>query len=318
MRIVLKALFGLLLVALLVWRLDPYAIGMALARYRWPWLMGGLALMVASWPVAAMRWKLFANRFRYTRLLGLTLVGQFYAIALPGQLAGEVVKAWRLAKGQADAERLAATVLLDRIIGTISLLVVAGAGIAFSTRRLPKGLAPFFASLIFICALGIFALNLAPMRNTVLRVIARLDHTRLEHVGRSLRRAIEAWREFGQSPQRLAASLGLGLVFQLLGMCMFVLLSDNLAIHLPLAHWAWILGLVSLADLIPVSVGGIGLREGALVGCLGFLGISGEKALALSFGIFAMTLSGAIVGGVLELIESLRRERLPAKSRDLT
>lgn len=314
MRTLLKALFGLLLVVLIVWRLDLRDLGLAIERYRWPWLLGALALTAASWPVAAWRWKLFARRFPFGRLLGLTLIGLFYSVVLPGQLAGELVKAWRLAKGQTDAERLAATVLIDRVIGLVSLLVVALAGVVASARHLPAGLLPLFVVLIVVCVCGIFALNVAAFRNFARRIAGWLESTRLRRLGHSLQRAIDAWREFGRSPALLAVNLVLGVAFQLLAVALFALLADNLAIHLPVADWAWIFGVVSLAVLIPVSVGGIGLREGALVGCLGFFGIPPEDALALSVGIFAVTLSGAAVGGVLELVEATGRRRRVAES----
>jgi uncharacterized protein (TIRG00374 family) len=313
----LKVLCGLSLVALFAWRFDLHAIGAALVLFRWPWLLGALAFMGLSWLVAALRWKLFANRIDILRLLELTLIGQFYAIVLPGQLASELMKAWRLARGHADAERLAATVLLDRVVGTISLLIVACGGIVLSPRRLPPGLSASFIGLIVAAIATVFALNLSPIHDMALRFIARMEHSRLRSFVRPLHRAIDAWREFGRSYARLGASLVLGIVFQLLGVAAFAVLASNLGIHLLVTDWAWIFGLVSLAVLVPVSVGGIGLREGALVGSLGLLGIPGEKALALSFGIFAVTLAGAMIGAFWEIPHWRSRHSASAMSAKL-
>jgi hypothetical protein len=87
----------------------------------------------------------------------------------------------------------------------------------------------------------------------------------------------------------------------MLGAAVLALLARNLGIDLPLADWAWIFGLVSLAVLVPLSIGGIGLREGALVGSLALLGVAGGKALALSFGVFAIALAGAMTGALCEI-----------------
>jgi uncharacterized protein (TIRG00374 family) len=313
-RSTLKLLFGLTLVVLLAWRFDLRAVGAALTQFRWPWLLGAIALTGLSWLVAALRWKLLANRVAIVRLFKLTLIGQFYAIVLPGQLAGELMKAWRLAKGHAHAERLATTILLDRVIGTASLLIVACGGIVLSHRRLPPGLVPLFAALILAAIAIVFALNLSPIHNLALRSVACLERSGLRGMVLSLHRAIDAWRELGRSHMRLGASLALGIIFQLLGVTVFALLARNLGIDLPFADWAWIFGLVSLAVLVPLSIGGIGLREGALVGSLGLLGIAGDRALALSFGIFAVALTGAMMGALYEIRHWMAHHSVPVAS----
>ena len=90
---------------------------------------------------------------------------------------------------------------------------------------------------------------------------------------------------------------------------MVAILGTNLGIALPLVDWAWIVGVMSLAVLLPLTIGGIGLREGALIGCLGFAGVPSESAIALSFGIFAVTLSGALAGGAVEFAELRKQSR---------
>lgn len=310
MRAILKALFGLTLLALLLWRLDLHAVVSALSRFTWPWLLGALALMTASWNLAALRWKLFAPRFSFMRLLELTLIGQFFAIVLPGQLAGELVKAYRLAKGNVDAERLAASVMVDRIVGTIALLLVASFGAMHSSHALPGALVWTFAGMTAILIASLFTLRLPAFRLIAIDLVGRLERTRLRRAAIPLHRAIEAWVDFGGAPGRLLASLFVGVVFQLVGVAILAVLATNLGIILPAADWAWIYGLVSLAVLIPISIGGIGLREGALVGCLDWLGIDGAHAIALSLGVFAVTLGGALFGGALELGESLRAHRV--------
>jgi hypothetical protein len=58
---------------------------------------------------------------------------------------------------------------------------------------------------------------------------------------------------------------------------------------------------VSVATILPLSLGGIGIREGAFVGVLGFLGIGSELALALSFTILGLQLFGALIGAAIDL-----------------
>jgi len=308
-RTAMKAAFGLLLIALLVRRVDVGAIKSALGLYTWSWLLAATTIMVASWPIAALRWRIFVPSVPLRRLLELTLIGQFYSIVLPGQLAGELAKAYRLAKGRAEAEKLAASVVADRIIGMIALLLVAGLGMAYSSSRLPATVAWIFVGMTLALTICMFITRAAPVYALVTRSISRLEGTRLRVLASSLHRAVAAWHDFAGTPRRLFASLALGLVFQALGVLMVAMLGANLGIALPLADWAWIVGVMSLAVLLPITIGGIGLREGALIGCLGFAGVASATAIALSFGIFAVTLFGALAGGAVEFAELRKQSR---------
>jgi len=259
-------------------------------------------MFVASWPIAAARWKLFAPQLPFRRLLELTLIGQFYSVLLPGQIAGEAVKAYRLAKGNADAERLAASVVMDRVIGTIALLIIAGIGMTLTTRALPGGLRVALFTLCATLIFGLFIFRVQVLLAAALRLTNMFAAVpRLRCFCTPLQRLIQAWRDFARMPGRVLASLVLACAFQLIALGMFATMASGLGIELPLVDWAWIVAITSFAVLLPVSIGGLGLREGALVGCLGYLGVPGELALALSLGLFAVMVLGAVVGGFIEL-----------------
>jgi hypothetical protein len=94
-----------------------------------------------------------------------------------------------------------------------------------------------------------------------------------------------------------------GVLFQLLGVGVYLLLANNLGIEIATAHWMWMAGVAAIAVLLPLSVGGIGLREGTLVAMLAQFGIPGESSLALSLGIFAMVLLVASVGWIADVTD---------------
>lgn len=299
---VLKLLIGIALIALLLRRLDFHAVLEAFHRFSASSIILTLTLFVASWPIAAARWKLFAPRFAFRRLFELTMIGQFYSIVLPGQIAGEAVKAYRLAKGNADAERLAASVAMDRIIGMIALLLIAGVGTALTPHAVPGSLRVLLPSICAVLVFGLFGFRIPMLHAAALRLTDAVGALPpLRRFIPALQRLVHAWRDFAHMPARVFASLALACLFQLLALGTYAALASGLGIELPAADWAWVVAVASLAVLLPVSIGGLGLREGALVGCLSYLGVPGELAIALSLGLFAVMLSGAIVGGLIEM-----------------
>ncbi|MCX6020694.1 MAG: hypothetical protein NTZ05_02990, partial [Chloroflexi bacterium] len=58
---------------------------------------------------------------------------------------------------------------------------------------------------------------------------------------------------------------------------------------------------------VPVSVAGLGLREGAYVVLLGRYGVPDEQGLALALAVFGMILAQGLAGGVVDLMSGLGR-----------
>jgi hypothetical protein len=84
-----------------------------------------------------------------------------------------------------------------------------------------------------------------------------------------------------------------------LGTLVFVLLSGAIDLGLSFADCAWLRALLHLLFLLPLSVSGIGVREGALVALLLPLGYSSVQAVAYSFLLMAGLLLMAGIGGLL-------------------
>jgi hypothetical protein len=119
-------------------------------------------------------------------------------------------------------------------------------------------------------------------------------------------RFTDAWRLILGRPLRLLSSLILGALFQILCVFYISFLAAEIGIDLSIADWCWIFGLVSVAVLLPVSIGGIGLREGAFAGFLSLFNVPLDKALALSLAVFSVSLIAVLVGGLLELFRGFK------------
>jgi hypothetical protein len=119
-----------------------------------------------------------------------------------------------------------------------------------------------------------------------------------------------ALHECLRKPWRLLASFLLALVFHALCVAIQWLLGQGLHIALTWGEWAIVYAGVSLLVLLPISIAGIGLREGGYVGVLALFGIASGSALAISFAVFGFTLLGAAIGGALEACAALRRHRV--------
>lgn len=305
-----KLAIGASLIGLLMARMDGRAIVTAFRRYDAATLSLAAALTFLGIGVASLRWKLLIPEFPYLRLLRYSLIGQFYSVVLPGQVAGDAIKAWRISRGAIDAPRLVASVLIDRVVALIGLLLVATAGIALARDAFAGRLLLPIASLASALVAGLFALAIPP----VYRLASRFIHhagawaPRLRHIAANTLLFLGAWRDYARSPWRLTLSLIFGVIFQLLGVVIYILLAEHMGIEIAASHWMWISGVTAIVVLLPLSIGGIGLREGALVAMLSQFGIPGEVALALSLGIFGMMLLVAVAGWIADVTDRRQPE----------
>ena len=275
--------------------------------------LGAAALFLAAVAVGALKWFVLIRRCRFALLLRLMFVAQYYAILLPGQIAAEVVKAYKLNQVCNAPQQVVTSVIFDRMTGWIALLLVGLYGLSASRAGVAAGLKPRFIVILAVLAIGMYLVRLRRLEMLLKRLVGPLaSHAGLAKIGRGVSGVLEAWRAYVGKPLLVAGSIGLGLVFHLLGAAICFLLAGGLQIGLPFADWCWMFAAISLVLLLPVAVGGIGLRESAMVVMLGWQNVPAEKALAVSLSFFGLQVGAALVGALLEVSMPLKALPQPA------
>jgi uncharacterized membrane protein YbhN (UPF0104 family) len=123
-----------------------------------------------------------------------------------------------------------------------------------------------------------------------------------------LRRAVDAWKVYLNSPAKLVASILMGVLYQAMIVGMHAILCRHLGIPVSFFDLCWICAVQALLVLLPITIAGVGLRESGYVGMLGFLGVSASSSLALSLSIFSLQIIGALIGGAFVMKISVTRE----------
>lgn len=311
MRWLAKLLLSLGLLAWFAGRTDLSQLSSAFGRLTPEVIAAVLVLFFAVAAVGALKWQRLILRYRFGSLYRVGLIGMFYSVILPSQLAGDVFRAYRLGAGKSDAAAIAASVLVDKVNGLVGLLILGLIGALASPLPLVRTLVPVFGVVLACVMLALFSVNIPGFMTLAEQVHRRLEAvpSRLVGlVGRVLT-FLSAWRTFLRRPVAMFGSFALGILYQLLCIAIILLLAVSFGIEVRILDWLWVFTLISLAVLPPISVGGLGVREGTLVGALGVLGVSPTDALAVSLSIFGSQLVGAFVGGILELFHHLRADR---------
>lgn len=301
------ALKGAISAGLLAWLLlhTPLAeIRGVLSRLDPAAAIAGMVLTIATWCLSAFRLWLLAREFPLREVTRMTFVGMYYGTVLPGQVAGDVVKAYRLSAVQSSPGLAAAATFVDRVVAMIGLLVACAIA-APAVRELPSRLAIAIAIAATASVLGLalgtrhrirsWFLDTSPGASAVpLGIAARF--------GSGLNRVLER-------PGRLAANFAVAMAFHGVCIAVQVILGTALGIELSVAAWCVTYAGVSLLTVLPVSIAGLGMREGGYVGLLGLFGIPAAQALSLSLLIFAYSVVGAIAGALVDLSDRSKSAR---------
>lgn len=305
LRYMLKLLISASLLILLFARMDLGAIGRALTSIRLEWFSLAAAMTFGSMSIAAMRWKVLLPEIPYLRLARYSLIGQFYSVVLPGQIAGDAVKAWKMSEGTPEPMKVLASVLVDRVIGLIALLIVATLGAAFSSSAVARTL--WVPLLLLTAALAAmpYVLTASFIWRPAGRLIAKSGAVRphIDAISEKLALMLRAWDGFAREPMRIAATFFLGIIYQLLAVAICFALAQGMNIEIDIQEWMWITGLAAIVVLLPVTIGGLGLREGTLVGALLYFDIPAEKSLMLSLQLFMLLVLLAIAGWIADSTE---------------
>jgi uncharacterized protein (TIRG00374 family) len=317
-KVLLNFAISFILLGWFLWRANLHDLWASLNSISWGSLLWATGVFFSAILVSAYKWNILLPASPFLLLLRLVLISLYYSMILPGQIAGEAMKIYVMGKGQKNAEQIAVSVLFDRMTGIIGLLLFCLGGIYLSRTEVPPSLAVSIA--VVVVSLGglLFSVRFDFFFRLLNRGLNLLQNrfTRLTNLTGQIIRALTAWRFYLQHKTLVLYSLLLALVFQFLNTLTCAILAGGLGIVLPFADWCWVLGMVSIAVFAPITIGGIGLREGVFVSLLGFIGAPPAQALALSFTIFYLTLGVAAVGGICEWIRMGRGGQPPGQERE--
>ena len=293
--------FGL--TVLLLWQSNPRAVWDAARGADWRFILLACALVVVDRVLMAYRWwTLLApfNRPPLGTVMRIFFVSTFVGTFLPASVGGDAVRAYGLSKEGVGGVDAVASVLMDRLLGVVSILMVAIAG-AFLARDLIdiRALFPAFALLIVLCA-GALTVVFSPRAAIfAASLLARLPRGR--ETGNRLVAAIQRYAALhGPMVNVLLSSIAV----QVLRVLQTYYLGVALGLAVPLGVYFALVPIILLIVLMPITINGIGTTQAGFVWLFGRAGVASAPAFALSVLFLAIAIVGNLPGAALYLQRS--------------
>jgi len=304
LKTALKAGATIAILAIVLYKVPFRELAMRLGKLRTVDVLALVALTIAQVSFGVVRWYRLLVRLgerpRFFALYGDVLVGLTYNMFLPTTVGGDVIRALRARKRVSAPHRAWSTSLFERIAGLLAMAasgaVAASIGLGASAN-VPSALA-WIAGSITLVLLVIFFFASAPFR-----ILVHMLEKRLPGAADDVRGIVADLEGPLATPAARAEALAWSILVQALGIA-FVLVGAR-GLEAPGHDAAILVGvpIVHVLSMVPITLGGLGLREGLFVGILGMLKVPADVALGLAAQWLASSVGFAVAGAAVAIAD---------------
>ena len=276
------------------------------------WLSLAVATVALERLVSSWKW-LVLLRVR-DRSLGLwavmktVFVATFFGTFLPSSIGGDALRAISLGRQRRDMAGSASSVVIDRALGTFSMLVIASFALV---PALGAFITEADAAAVWGVALAVLLIVLLLTSRRIHDLFFRLAGLEREGPIRSrIARVVNASKEYIGRKGRLLYAFALSVGVQAVRIIITVFLGLALGIEATLLDYFIFVPIVTVFTYLPISISGMGVREAAFVFLFAKVGVPAYACVSLSLLFFAMGIIGTLPGAVLYAFSGyVRRNR---------
>jgi len=237
--------------------------------------------------LSGLRWYIFLQPKTITPLgaIFVTLGAIFYGMFLPAGAGVDLIRGLYVGVKSGSKSQSFASVFIDRMVGFLALLSLALVALILGSKTM-RHIGAFIV-LGFVLSLFFSVIILSRrLRKLCIRVLGKI---KVFHLGEKLSRFLLAFDHYRENPKTLIVGFFLSLMIQIfLGLsAYFLALALNLlkfSLDIKFLKTVVYTSLVNLITMLPISLGGLGVREGGFVYLMGpYVGVEGAISISLLY-----------------------------------
>jgi len=241
--------------------------------------------------------------FSLAALVRLYFIGFFFNLFLPTVVGGDIARGYYLYTYSGGKEETISSILVERALGILAMMFLSVVSIALAEAVGLNVVADRTIKVIF-CLFGAgLVLSLLFFCERTERVLERALPERLTRKFRSPMNVVLHVIKYNKAPSVLLYAFVLSLLFQFLSIVSTYLISSALGSSMDFLYFLMLLPVIWLISMVPISINGLGLREGSFVFLFGAAGMQKETAMTISVIWLAQTILLGVMGGIAFLAE---------------
>jgi uncharacterized protein (TIRG00374 family) len=276
----------------------------------------GLICLIVLFSLGVARWQLLLRvqgiHISNYRATWITSVGVFFNVFLIGAVGGDVPKAWYVSKAAPDRKPEAIlTIALDRIIGLLGLFLLASIVVLLDFNFLvsEEKTRPCAYFVIVSLFSAVVALALTTQRHWIAsqswwkKIWERLPGKEI------LSKLSESYDVYGKNPKTLVLTLLISMSIHTCSILAAYFIGSALHIEgVSLRHYFVYVPIINTITALPISIGGVGLREKAFTWFFAIHGVPDHQSTALSLLFYGAQLALSLGCGLFYLIGKPKSE----------
>ena len=298
----LRLLVAVGLTALVLYNARPSDVLRAAAHADVGWIAAAIALVIVDRTLMALRWiDLLAaltpgSRPRFPTVLRIFFVSSFVSNFVPS-VAADMYRAYELARHDVHLAESTASVLMDRVLGVLSMVLVGTVALPFAADvSVQRGLAAGLGIALAGCVAAAVAVFSERAAAGIQRAVSALPWPALHRITISLTDAV---RRYARHHAELLRVLGMSVAVQAIRILQAWCLGLALGIDLPLATYFAFIPVILLIMQIPFTINGLGTTQYAFDRLFVPAGVPPAPVFALSVLFLALGVIGSLPGGLI-------------------
>ncbi|MCX5697635.1 MAG: lysylphosphatidylglycerol synthase transmembrane domain-containing protein [Candidatus Omnitrophica bacterium] len=275
-------------------------------------LLLALAVFFFTYVLCLYRWEMLLKALDFKLPLKRVIIsfsgGVYSSLLLPSTVGGDFTRSIDLGVHTKRPRAIVATVLLDRLSGYVGLAILVLFSLFLGWGLIKNDKSVLISVAVIILILVVI---LAVLFNTFLfsRVNKLLNSPKSGKFRESLRNLHEEMHVFRNNKKVILMNIILSLFIQAVTPISSYIIALSLGIKMNLIYFFIFLPIIGAITLLPISIGGLGLRENMTVLFLAKAGVAKSSAVAISLINFSFIVVYACIGGLIYVF-GVRHRRL--------
>jgi len=251
--------------------------------------------------LGALQWHLLLAASGIALTFPLTFrfyfVGLFFNNFLPANIGGDAVKVWDVARVGGGVYQVIAVTLLDRLLGIFSLCLLATMAALYLAPRQPDLPYEWYMAIFVACMVpGIGLYFFKPLGRWLRRAVLRIRPLSLDA---RMTAIIDHLSPFKGRKALVVRLVWLSILIQALRVTTHILVGLALGMRVDailLCQFFVFVPLLSLAMIPPITINGLGIREGLGIVLFASAGLAEADAFTLEFLTYVISVAVSLLG----------------------
>ncbi len=298
---VLRIGISIFLMVFLFRRVDKTSLLEIIKAVNLPLLCLGFIVFFANYLLCFIRWKMLLEAADINLSLNRIVMSYsgsvFFGLFLPSSIGGDMVRSIDLAAHTKKPHEVIATVFLDRLSGYVGLVILTLIALVFGWKLLADRTVLFSVAVISAVLIAVLlVLFNESLYSLINRFLGPSSSNKIKESIRALQHQIYL---FKGRKRVIVNNLLMSFVAQMISPVCLYFVALSLGININIMYFFVFLPIISAITLLPVSIGGLGLRETATIFFFAKVGVSKDLAFAMSLLSFSFLLIYGALGGLI-------------------